>query len=234
MSPLKFHYPYHTPYLNCHNSSEGLSPQPFAAPVRLILCRHGLSEGNASGYLQGSMDSSLSEEGHRQAEKLSLALAGEAFDSAYASDLQRARETAATVLRRHPGLQLKEDSRLCEISSGDMEGLHFEILEERYAKELKILREQMPDFITPGGESTRDCFERALDFFAETLPREAGHTVLLVSHGFLLATMINYFLGRPYEQMVHDIFGNCSISEIICRSLTDFDVLRLNDQSHLV
>ena len=184
--------------------------------------------------MQGSIDAPLSEDGHKQAERLSLALAGEAFDSAYASDLKRARETAAAVLRRHPGLQLREDSRLREICSGDMEGLHFDILEERYAKELKILREQMPDFITPGGESTRDCYERALDFFTEVLPREAGHTVLLVSHGFLLATVINYFLGRPYEQMVHDIFGNCSISEVLCRSLTDFDVLRLNDQSHLV
>ena len=63
----------------------------------LLLVRHGETDWNADGRLQGHTDRPLSDFGRRQARQLADELEGEQFDAIYASDLARARETAEIV-----------------------------------------------------------------------------------------------------------------------------------------
>ena len=88
----------------------------------LLLVRHGETDWNADGRLQGHTDRPLSEFGRRQARQLAQELADENLDAIYASDLSRARETAEIVGKRLE-LAVVLDPALREKDWGSWEGL---------------------------------------------------------------------------------------------------------------
>src|SRR5436190_1312043 len=88
----------------------------------LLLVRHGETDWNAAGRLQGHTDRPLNEYGRRQAKELADRLAGEGADAIYASDLSRAKETAEIVGERL-GLTVVIDADLREKNWGSWEGL---------------------------------------------------------------------------------------------------------------
>ncbi len=133
----------------------------------LLLVRHGETDWNADGRLQGQTDRPLSEFGRRQARQLAEELAGEELDAIYASDLARARETAQIVAERL-GLPVALDPDLREKDWGNWEGL------------TAVERDRV-EFV---GESTAAHQERtlrALRRIAEQHPD--GGRILVVTHG---------------------------------------------------
>ena len=81
--------------------------------TRLLLVRHGETDWNADGRLQGQTDRPLSDFGRKQARGLADELAAEGFEAIYSSDLARARETAEIIGARL-GLPVELDSDLRE------------------------------------------------------------------------------------------------------------------------
>ena len=133
----------------------------------LLLVRHGETDWNADGRLQGQTDRPLSEFGRRQARQLAEELAGEELDAIYASDLARARETAQIVAERLE-LPVAFDPDLREKDWGNWEGL------------TGVERDRV-EFV---GESTAAHQERtlrALRRIAEQHPD--GGRILVVTHG---------------------------------------------------
>ena len=133
----------------------------------LLLVRHGETDWNADGRLQGHTDRPLSDFGRRQARQLAEELAEEKLDAIYASDLSRARETAEIVGVRL-GLGVVIDPGLREKDWGTWEGL------------TAVERDRV-EFV---GESTQAHQERilgALRRIAERHPRDCR--VLVVTHG---------------------------------------------------
>src|SRR5690242_8696605 len=88
----------------------------------LLLVRHGETDWNAEGRLQGQTDRPLNEYGRRQARELAERLAGDGVVAIYASDLSRAKETAEIVGGRL-GLPVVVDPDLRERNWGTWEGL---------------------------------------------------------------------------------------------------------------
>ena len=68
--------------------------------TRLVALRHGQTAWNADTRMQGHRDIPLNAVGLEQAERLAQALAAEPIEAIYASDLQRAADTAAATARR--------------------------------------------------------------------------------------------------------------------------------------
>ena len=87
----------------------------------LLLVRHGETDWNAEGRLQGHTDRPLNDYGRRQAAALAEELAGREIDAIYASDLARARETAEIVAARI-GLPVALDVGLREKNWGSLGG----------------------------------------------------------------------------------------------------------------
>ena len=134
--------------------------------TELLLVRHGETDWNAEGRLQGHTDRPLNEYGRRQARGLADELAGEELDAIYSSDLARARETAEIVGERL-GLPVVLDPDLREKSWGSWEGL---TPAERHEIELV-------------GESTEEHAARTLRALRRIAERHPGGRVLVVTHG---------------------------------------------------
>ena len=134
--------------------------------TELLLVRHGETDWNAAGRLQGHTDRPLSDYGREQARRLADELAGEELDAIYASDLARARETAEIVgetLR----LPVVLDADLREKDWGTWEGL---TSTERLDIELV-------------GESTEQHQERMLAALRRIAAKHPHGRVLVVTHG---------------------------------------------------
>jgi len=132
----------------------------------LLLVRHGETDWNAEGRLQGHTDRPLNDHGRRQATALASELAHERLDALYASDLARARETADIVGERL-GLPVVLDPDLRERDWGSWEGL---TTDERARVEL----------VGESPEEHRGRMLRALRRIGEQHP--LGQ-VLVVTHG---------------------------------------------------
>src|ERR1700731_205740 len=88
----------------------------------LLLVRHGETDWNAEGKLQGHPHRPLNEYGRQQAEALAASFSTGSIDALYASDLSRARETAE-ILGAKLGLGVEVDPDLREKNWGNWEGL---------------------------------------------------------------------------------------------------------------
>ena len=182
--------------------------------TRLILVRHGATEWNREGRYQGHSDTPLSAEGVAQAQRLIERLREEKIAQVVSSDLERARATARILAE---GLQLpppRFDPRLREIDLGEWEG--------RLASEIAVddtpaweARNRNPaDIGAPGGETTRQLAQRVwscLDELAAQVPRG---TVLVVSHGLALATVLCRVRGVPLQQASEIIPENAEPVEV--------------------
>jgi broad specificity phosphatase PhoE len=133
----------------------------------LLLVRHGETDWNAEGRLQGQTDRPLSDYGRRQAQQLAEELQGEELEAIYSSDLARARETAEIVGRRL-GLPTVLDPDLREKDWGTWEGL------------TAVERDRV-EFV---GESTEAHRDRILESLRRISERHPGDgRVLVVTHG---------------------------------------------------
>ncbi|MFC6182365.1 histidine phosphatase family protein [Lactiplantibacillus daowaiensis] len=93
------------------------------ATIHLYLVRHGQTELNAAGRLQGIYDSTLTKQGVRSAQRLARMLNDIHFDAAYTSDLGRAQQTTRIITALHPELKKPTiDVGLREFNFGGLEG----------------------------------------------------------------------------------------------------------------
>ena len=133
----------------------------------LLLVRHGETDWNADGRLQGHTDRPLNDFGRLQAQRLAAGLEDEELEAIYSSDLSRARETAEIVGGRL-GLPVVLEPDLREKDWGTWEGL---TPAERDRVELS-------------GESTQAHQERMLRALRRIAERHPGDgRILVVTHG---------------------------------------------------
>jgi 2,3-bisphosphoglycerate-dependent phosphoglycerate mutase len=132
----------------------------------LLLVRHGETDWNAAGRLQGHTDRPLNDYGRRQALELAQRLAGEGADAIYASDLVRAQATAE-IIGLELGLPVVLDPDLREKNWGTWEGLTGD---ERVHVEF-------------AGESTEDHRDRVLRAVRRIARRHPDQRVVVVTHG---------------------------------------------------
>jgi len=133
----------------------------------LLLVRHGETDWNADGRLQGQTDRPLSDFGRNQARRLAGELESEEIDAIYSSDLSRARETAEIVGERL-GLPVALDPDLREKDWGNWEGL------------TAVERDRV-EFVGESTEAHQERMLRALRRISHDHP--GSGCVLVVTHG---------------------------------------------------
>lgn len=198
----------------------------------LRLVRHGESEGNFAGSLQGSrLDTPLSETGRRQAECLAVRLAPEEIDAVWSSPMVRARETAAaiaTVLGK--GVSLDPD--LVEFDWGVWSGRPYDGEIEKEVSGVRARWRAGETEIAPsGGESPALAALRADRFLARLLASGA-RAPLVVAHGRFNRILITRLLGRPLSRMDEIRQRNGSLSVFDWDGSRPAVPLLLDDISH--
>lgn len=183
------------------------------AQPTLYFIRHGETDWNAVGRLQGQCDIPLNERGRAQAVHCAKVLHGlfareqrspDEFDF-MASPLSRARETMQLV-RTGLGLDpaaYRLDPRLAELSFGAWEGLTYAELRQRPSGSRQIAERERDkwNFLPPEGESYAELFARTRSWY-ESLERDA----VTVAHGGVARTLFVLFgLLQPDVAPSHDV-----------------------------
>lgn len=183
--------------------------------VRIYLIRHGQTDWNARGLIQGQTDVSLSPAGMRQAQSLARQMGSVRLHAVVSSPLARARETARPIAGLQ-GQDVRYDPRLMERAWGTYEGLTREDAARRHPDEDDRLRRDPLDAEPPGGESLRAVAERMRDALADAAA--LGRSVAVVSHGGALAAAMHGLLGTPLGGPVRYHFDNASVTLVEIRN----------------
>lgn len=154
-----------------------------AAPRRIIILRHGVTDDNVSNVWQGHRDSELSATGREQALAAAPVLAAYRPVVIVSSDLRRAADTAQAVADV-AGVPVRCDKRFREVHVGEWQGMNGAQVRAGYAHVLAAL--ERGDDVRKGvtGETRAELAARVEEGLADVVGAlAAGQTALVVAHG---------------------------------------------------
>lgn len=169
----------------------------------LCIVRHGETDWNKQGILQGWLDVPINALGRRQAGELAASVAGVGFSTVWCSPLARARETAEIVARHlrlpaplpHPGLKEKNFGAVQGIPKDELATLNPALLEQ-------ILRRN-PAAVFVGGESMDEFADRVMDAFETIGNYAASGPQLVITHGWVMDVVTRQILGHSRDTVLH-------------------------------
>jgi broad specificity phosphatase PhoE len=203
--------------------------------TRILLIRHGQSQGNAEGRFGGHTATPLSPRGRQQAEATAHALATEKISAIYSSDLSRAVETAMP-LARLTGLDVEQTSAFRERSVGVMEGLTFEEAAAQHPEQYAALIRRDMEHVMLGGESYRQMLDRAAAHLDSIIEQHSSGQVAIFSHTGTICILSLHLMGAldaPTLRPVWIATANCGITRIELRRDGFVRVRAVNDTRHL-
>jgi probable phosphoglycerate mutase len=136
----------------------------------------------------------LNSNGRKQVGLLAQALKDKEVSCIYSSPLKRARETADTIASAH-GLNVVTVDALKEVDAGELEGLTFNEVVERYGVFFQEWIKDTPSLKIPGGESITDLRERTWPAVQRIVSEHPGEAVIAVSHNLAILSIISRALG---------------------------------------
>lgn len=200
--------------------------------MEIYLVRHGETEWNVERRIQGHCDSSLTEEGIKQAAAVAQRLKYEHFDAVYSSDLGRALATAQYIMQYHENQQLIQDNRLRERNFGILEQLDHETIANRYPAESALLENRDAEFVIINGESKLQMLDRALAFLRELQQQYTDGKILCITHGGLINVILRHTLQISMEAERRFLLPNTGINILVFAD-EKWMVKTVGDVSHL-
>jgi len=203
--------------------------------TRVLLIRHGQSQGNAEGRFGGHTETPLSELGHAQAEATARPLASEKISAIYSSDLLRAVQTAEP-LARATGLRVESTSAFRERSVGSLEGLTFEEAAAAHPEEYAALLHRDFEHVLAGGESYRQLLDRAAAHLDRAIEENVGGRIAVFSHTGTICILALHLMGAldaPHLKPVWLSSANCGITRFSIEHGGLIRVKAFNDTRHL-
>ena len=160
------------------------------------MVRHGETDWNHTKLAQGHAEVDLNDAGRAQAEAAAATLADERIDAVYSSDLARAVDTARPIADAR-GVPVVTDAAFREIDQGEWEGLHVDVIKERWPELWGPARHSTA---RPGGEAPADVRTRALEGIRRIVESHPEGVVVIVSHGGTIRWLSAEALGYDDER----------------------------------
>lgn len=203
----------------------------------MLLVRHGESEGNVEGLIQGQLDKPLTDLGRVQARAVADRFnADGGADRIVSSPLARALQTAEAI-GSALGLPVTTDDRLMEYDFGELSGLTGAEVAERYPGWSWLVdRDDTPREVLPGEEGWASFDSRIAEALADLMALE-GQTIVVTHGGAIMAAMnaVMRMHGatKADARRVRFPMKNCGITELDRDPQGRLIVLRHNDACHL-
>jgi broad specificity phosphatase PhoE len=166
--------------------------------TKMVVIRHGETLWNLDGRYQGHADSPLTKKGIAQAEAVGKRMKQYPFDVLYSSDLTRAYRTAQCIAT-NTQQEIVIDTRLRERNLGIFQGMCREEFVQQHPEIYAQYQANLLDYVIPQGESIRQCYQRSMECFETIAQHHAGATIVLVTHGGILANLLKCALNIPLQ-----------------------------------
>ena len=184
--------------------------------MKIYIIRHGETDANKNGVLQGSSNWPLNEDGIKLAKITGTNMKGIKFDACFSSPLDRAKQTAELVLENSGNnTPIQFDDRIKELDMGIYEGKKFKP-DELEVPILKILLFKFNAFWCgrfKGGETARECCNRTQEFLKE-LSKKNYENVLVSTHGGAMRAMLNMLYDKKWDFWQGNVPYNCAVNII--------------------
>jgi len=164
----------------------------------LFVFRHGETDWNREGRLQGHTDTPLNETGLAQAEALAVRLRTHRLDAVLSSDLARAL-TTARIVAETLGVPLATDLGLRETNVGAAEGMIWADAKARFGEELTERWYSDNDVAFPGGETGFATLARGLAALRRFAVAQPYRRIGVSTHGAMVRQLVKHALapGSP-------------------------------------
>ena len=179
--------------------------------MKIYFIRHGETDWNKEGRLQGRANIPLNENGRRVAELTREGLKQVKFDAAFTSPLIRARETAEIILEGR-GIEIQDEDRIIEVAFGEYEGAKKNEADEnieRFFHKPECYKAEN------GAESIETLFAREKEFLNELFQskKHQDSTILVSTHGAALSGIICVLKGYEKKDFWKEgLHKNCGIT----------------------
>lgn len=201
--------------------------------IRLLVARHGETEYNRNGLLQGrGIDAPLNETGRLQAAKLAGYFEPYSTDLVISSSMKRAVETAEPISLQK-NLTLSSDKRLDEMDFGNMEGSKMVDINGDLNRLHEAWKNGETGLKIPGGESPEEVLERAESAIRPLLNNQTDGSIIMILHGRLIRILLSVWLGLGLKNMHKIEHQNAAVNELVFDG-SRFESVYLNRTDHLV
>lgn len=163
-----------------------------------FIARHGITEWNKRGIIQGHTDIDLDAEGVFQAQELAKLFRGVSFSRIISSDLLRAKNTAK-VIADEKQLTLETTPQLRERYWGQWEGKRFSDLKMKLGEAFNLVIHHLNDIEQSSivelkdVESIPQAMARTVPFLKGIAEKHPGESILILTHGGILKSLLYYF-----------------------------------------
>ncbi|MCI6691780.1 MAG: alpha-ribazole phosphatase [Clostridium sp.] len=182
--------------------------------MKIFLVRHGETDWNLKGKIQGNTDIELNKTGIKQAYELSNKMLEKnyKFSKIYSSPQKRALQTAK-ILSENTNIECIVVDKLKEMNLGKWEGLAWSEVRENYPLEYKEWFVKRRYTKTPNGESYEEMLERVLDSLYKIIDDNSDN-IVIVTHSAVIMSLQCYITNTDFDKMTKFRTDNASILEI--------------------
>ena len=174
--------------------------------MKICLVRHGQTEANYDGIIQGRENVELNDTGRRQCKKLKEKIKDKQYDYCYMSPMLRTVETAIILIGDR--VETIPDKRLIERDMGELTNKKREEYDTKKYWDYNLNSGDL------GVEKVQDIFERCRDFLKYIINKHGDSTIMIVSHSAVLRCIRHVLLGTDVNGNLLYPIDNCYYEEI--------------------
>jgi len=199
--------------------------------TRIYLTRHGQTEWNLEGRMQGSKNSNLTAKGIEQAKQLGKWLENTHFDAAYSSSSERALHTSKLIIGER-NLPINALDELMEINLGFWEGETFDYIQDNHSEQYYAFWNTPHLLKHFPGETFEEFKTRVVSAITKIINENEDKDVLVVAHALVLKFLLSYFENTPLEKLFDDRIIQPTSLSIVEINNNEFQIIKYGDTEH--
>jgi len=201
--------------------------------MKIYLTRHGQTEWNLLGKMQGRLNSNLTELGENQAKWLGSHLMNTKIDIICSSSSGRAYDTAK-LIRGNRDIEIEQYDALQEVYLAEWQGMLHDDIESKESNQFNAYWYAPEKFVPGDKESFEMLIKRGSDVLNEIINKHSDKDVLIVSHGVTLKAILCYIKSNEIKDFWTGPFMKSTSLTILDVRDDKIDIVLEGDTTHYV